>query len=76
MNIYANINCIMGQLMSSEEELAELKKTAGCVMYDAMVEGGAVPDLAVVHPLLLANQNEDPVSQTSLQEHLKQVNIF
>ncbi|XP_027863594.1 uncharacterized protein LOC114138491 [Xiphophorus couchianus] len=73
MNIYANINCIMGQLMSSEEELAELKKTAGCVMYDAMVEGGAVPDLAVVHPLLLANQNEDPVSQTSLQEHLKQI---
>ncbi|KAM4729335.1 uncharacterized protein FYW61_009940 isoform 2-T6 [Anableps anableps] len=63
----------MGQLISSEEELTELKKTAGCVIYDAMVEGGAVPDLAVVHPLLLANQNDDSVSQACLQQHLKQI---
>ncbi|XP_043992215.1 uncharacterized protein LOC122842432 isoform X2 [Gambusia affinis] len=73
MDICANVNCIMGQLMSSEEELTELKKTAGSVMYDAMVEEEAVPDLAVVHPLLLANQNEVSVSQASLQEHLKQI---
>ncbi|XP_054886035.1 uncharacterized protein LOC129360020 isoform X2 [Poeciliopsis prolifica] len=73
MNIYANINGIMGQFMSSEKELAELKTTAGSVLYGAMLEEGAVPDLAVVHPLLLANQNEDSVSQASLQEHLKQI---
>lgn len=63
----------MGQLMSNEAEAAELKKTAGCVIYDAMVEGGAAPDLAVVHPVLLANQNEDSGSQACLQAHLKQI---
>ncbi|XP_015251426.1 PREDICTED: uncharacterized protein LOC107098318 isoform X2 [Cyprinodon variegatus] len=59
----------MGQLMSSEEELAELKETVGFVIYDAMVEQGAVPDLSVVHPLLLANQNEEYV----FQEHLLEI---
>ncbi|MEQ2176277.1 hypothetical protein GOODEAATRI_026410 [Goodea atripinnis] len=63
----------MGQLISSEEELADLKKTVGFVIYDAMVEGGATPDLSVVHPLLLANQNEDSVSQAYLHEHLQQI---
>ncbi|XP_038156503.1 uncharacterized protein LOC119793397 isoform X2 [Cyprinodon tularosa] len=59
----------MGQLMSSEGELAELKETVGFVIYDAMVEQGAVPDLSVVHPLLLANQNEEYV----FQEHLLEI---
>ncbi|XP_012707943.2 uncharacterized protein LOC105917629 [Fundulus heteroclitus] len=63
----------MGQLVSSEEELAEVKKAVGHVIYDAMLEGGAVPDLTVAHPLLLANHNEGSVSQTSLQEHLQQI---
>ncbi|MEQ2308548.1 hypothetical protein AMECASPLE_029273 [Ameca splendens] len=63
----------MGQLISSEEELADLKKTVGFVIYDAMVEGGATPDISVVPPLLLANQNEDSVSQAYLHEHLQQI---
>ncbi|KAK5621567.1 hypothetical protein CRENBAI_000306 [Crenichthys baileyi] len=63
----------MGQLISSEEELADLKKTVGFVIYDAMVEGGATPDLSVVHPLLLTNQNEDSVSQACLHEYLQQI---
>ncbi|XP_015251427.1 PREDICTED: uncharacterized protein LOC107098318 isoform X3 [Cyprinodon variegatus] len=62
----------MGQLMSSEEELAELKETVGFVIYDAMVEQGAVPDLSVVHPLLLANQNEEYV----FQEHLLEQRVW
>ncbi|KAF7220269.1 uncharacterized protein [Nothobranchius furzeri] len=63
----------MGQLFSSEEELSLLKEALGSVMYEAMLEGGAVPDLGVVHPLILANQNEDSASQPRLQAHLQQL---
>ncbi|XP_028279363.1 uncharacterized protein LOC114447343 [Parambassis ranga] len=63
----------MGQLFSSEEEVSQMKDAAGSLLYDAMLEGGAVPDLRVVHPLLLANQNENVVSQAGLQEQLQQL---
>uniref|UniRef100_A0A1A7WFM4 Uncharacterized protein n=2 Tax=Iconisemion striatum TaxID=60296 RepID=A0A1A7WFM4_9TELE len=63
----------MGQLFSSEEELSLLKEALGSVIYEAMLEGGAVADLGVVHPLLLANQNEDSASQPRLQAHLQQL---
>lgn len=62
----------MGQLLSSEQ-LPQLKEALGSVIYDAMLEGDAVPDLRVVHPLLLTNQNENADSQTRLQERLQQV---
>ncbi|XP_069000384.1 uncharacterized protein [Embiotoca jacksoni] len=67
------INAIMGQLLSSEEQLSQTKDAVGSVLYDAMLEGGAVPDLAVVHPLLLANQGDSCVSQARLQEQLQQL---
>ncbi|XP_072246435.1 uncharacterized protein [Leuresthes tenuis] len=63
----------MGQLFSTEEEISQLKDAVGSVLYDAMSEGGAVPDLGVVHPLLLANHDESFVSQARLQEQLKQL---
>ncbi|XP_013873028.1 uncharacterized protein LOC106523974 [Austrofundulus limnaeus] len=63
----------MGQLLSSEEQLPQLKEALGSVIYDAMLEGDAVPDLRVVHPLLLTNQNDNADSQTRLQEHLQQL---
>ncbi|XP_017283838.1 uncharacterized protein LOC108243109 [Kryptolebias marmoratus] len=63
----------MGQLLSSEEQLPQMKEALGSVIHDAMLEGGAVPDLRVVHPLLLANQKENAVSQARLQEHLQQL---
>lgn len=64
----------MGQLFSSEEELSQAKDAIGALLYDAMLEGGAVPDLGVVHPLLLANHDDSSVSQDGLQEQLHQVN--
>ncbi|XP_034754768.1 uncharacterized protein LOC117960743 isoform X2 [Etheostoma cragini] len=64
----------MGQLFSSEEELSQVKDAIGSLLYDAMLEGDAVPVLGVVHPLLLANHNESLDSQTaSLQEHLQKL---
>ncbi|KAK5908777.1 hypothetical protein CgunFtcFv8_016807 [Champsocephalus gunnari] len=57
----------MGQLFSSEEQLSQVKDAMGFVLYDAMLEGGAVPDLGVVHPLLLSNHG------AGLQEQLKQL---
>ncbi|KAM9345367.1 uncharacterized protein ABDE67_014233 [Symphorus nematophorus] len=38
-----------------------------------MLEGGAVPDLKVIHPLLLANHNESFDSRAGLQEQLRQL---
>ncbi|XP_019743647.1 uncharacterized protein LOC109526663 [Hippocampus comes] len=46
----------MGQLLSSEEELSRVKWAIGNLLYRTMLEGGAVPNLSVVHPLLLANE--------------------
>ncbi|XP_023130371.2 uncharacterized protein LOC111571451 [Amphiprion ocellaris] len=63
----------MGQLFSSEEELSQAKDAIGSILYDAMLEGGAIPDLGVVHPVLLANHNEGFATQASLQEQLKQL---
>ncbi|XP_008290416.1 uncharacterized protein LOC103364904 [Stegastes partitus] len=63
----------MGQLFSSEEELSQAKDAIGSLLYDAMLEGGAVPDLGVVHPVLLTNQTESAASQASLQEQLQQL---
>lgn len=64
----------MGQLFSTKEELSQLKEAVGSVLYDAMLEGGAVPNLRVVHPVLLASQNESFDSGSRLQEQLQQVN--
>ncbi|XP_026164294.1 uncharacterized protein LOC113131366 isoform X2 [Mastacembelus armatus] len=63
----------MGQLLSSEEELSQMKDAIGSLLYNTMLEGGAVPDLSVVHPLLLANHNESFESRASLQEQLQQL---
>ncbi|XP_054456542.1 uncharacterized protein LOC129092574 isoform X2 [Anoplopoma fimbria] len=63
----------MGQLFSAEEELSEARDAIGSLLYDAMVEGGAVHDLGVVHPLLLTNQDESLDSRARLQEQLKQL---
>lgn len=63
----------MGQVFSTEEELSRAKETIGSLLYDAMLEGGAVPDLGVVHPLLLTNRDESPDSRDRLQEQLQQV---
>ncbi|XP_041803954.1 uncharacterized protein LOC121614209 isoform X2 [Chelmon rostratus] len=63
----------MGQLVSSEEELSQVKAAIGSLLYDAMLEGGAVPELGVVHPLLLANHDESSDSQARLQEQLQQL---
>ncbi|XP_047458122.1 uncharacterized protein LOC125018354 [Mugil cephalus] len=60
----------MGQLLSSEEDFSQVKDVIGSLLYDAMLEGGAVPELGVVHPLLLANHD---VSQAHLQEQLHQL---
>ncbi len=63
----------MGQVFSSEEELSQVKDAIGSLLYDAMLEEGAVPDLGVVHPLLLGNQDESIDSRARLQEQLQQV---
>lgn len=67
----------MGQVFSTEEELSHAKETIGSLLYDAMLEGGAVPDLGVVHPLLLTNRDESPDSRPDrLQEQLQQVHTI
>ncbi|XP_039856911.1 uncharacterized protein LOC120714638 isoform X1 [Simochromis diagramma] len=63
----------MGQLFSTEEEISQVKDAIGSLLYDAMLEGGAVPDLGVVHPLLLASHDDSSVSQDRLQEQLQQL---
>lgn len=66
----------MGQVFSTETELSQLKEAVGAVLYDAMLEGDAVPDLGVVHPLLLARQDESINPGSHLQEHLHRVTRF
>ncbi|KAF7655028.1 hypothetical protein LDENG_00061730 [Lucifuga dentata] len=63
----------MGQLFSSEEELSQAKEAIGSLLHNAMLEGGAIPDLGVIHPLLLPNQNESLDSRTRLQVQLQQL---
>lgn len=66
----------MGQVLSTENEVSQLKEAVGSVLYDAMLEGDAVPDLGVVHPLLLAGQDESVIPGSHLQEQLRHVNRF
>ncbi|XP_061767269.1 uncharacterized protein LOC133559476 [Nerophis ophidion] len=61
----------MGQLLSSEEDLSKVKQAVGSLLYQRMLEGGAIPELGVVHPLLLTSQDED--SKSRLQEELLQL---
>ncbi|CAN9499581.1 unnamed protein product [Ophioblennius macclurei] len=63
----------MGQLFSSGEELSRVEEALGSLLYDAMLEGGAVPDLKVVHPRLLTDHEGDSASRDRLQEQLKQL---
>ncbi|XP_024916439.1 uncharacterized protein LOC112487811 isoform X2 [Cynoglossus semilaevis] len=63
----------MGQLFSSDEDYTQAQDAVGSILYDAMLEAGAVPDLGVVHPLLSANQDGSSDSQARLQEQLKQM---
>ncbi|KAM6922923.1 uncharacterized protein PEZ65_011224 isoform 2-T2 [Lycodopsis pacificus] len=63
----------MGQLFSSEEELRQVTAAMGSFLYDAMLGGGAVPDLGVSHPLLLTNYDESLDSRARLQKHLRQL---
>ncbi|XP_068588000.1 uncharacterized protein [Cebidichthys violaceus] len=63
----------MGQLFSSEEELSQLKDAMGSLLYDAMLGGGAVPDLGISHPLPLTNHDESLDSRARLQKHLQQL---
>ncbi|XP_068597640.1 uncharacterized protein [Brachionichthys hirsutus] len=65
----------MGQLFSSGEELRQARAAIGSLLYEAMLEGGAVPDIGVVHPLLLANHDERFDSGAYLQAQLKQVQL-
>lgn len=66
----------MGQVFSTEEELSEAKEAIGSLLYDVMLEGGAVPELRVVHPLLLTNHSEGSESRDRLQEQLQQVHTI
>ncbi|XP_049592886.1 uncharacterized protein [Syngnathus scovelli] len=50
----------MGQPLSLEEKIPGVKHAIGNLLYRTMLEGGGVPNLRVVNPLLLANHNEDP----------------
>lgn len=63
----------MGQVFSTEEELSQAMETIGSLLYDVMLEGGAVPELSVVHPLLLTNHKEGSESRDRLQEPLQQL---
>ncbi|KAM9848163.1 uncharacterized protein ACBR49_009445 isoform 1-T2 [Aulostomus maculatus] len=65
----------MGQLFSSEEEFSHLKDAVGSLLYRAMLEGGAVPNLGVVHPLLLASHDEDADSGACLREQLQKLQV-
>lgn len=64
----------MGQLFSSEEDLSDVKASIDYLLYKAMLDGGAVPNLEVVHPRFLVSQDENVDSRSSLQQQLQQVN--
>ncbi|CAL1577929.1 unnamed protein product [Knipowitschia caucasica] len=61
----------MGQLFSSEEELSHAQDVLGEVLFSFMLDAGAVPNLRVVHPLLLANDTQG--SGPSIQEQMLQL---
>ncbi|KAJ0066949.1 hypothetical protein NL108_006194 [Boleophthalmus pectinirostris] len=63
----------MGQLFSSEEELSQFQEVIGAILFDAMLDAGAVPNLRVVHPLLLANYSEGSQTGPSIQEQMHQL---
>lgn len=50
-----------------------MKDAVGSLLFNAMLEAGAVPHLGVVHPLLLANPSESSDSRARLQEQLQQL---
>lgn len=58
----------MGQLFSSEEELTQAQDVIGAVLYNAMLEAGAVPNLSVIHPLLLSSHSSGPTIQEQMQQ--------
>lgn len=66
----------MGLVFSTEEELSQLKETIGSLLYNAMLEAGAVPDLSVINRFLLGNHNQSHDSQTRLQQQLQQVSTI
>lgn len=77
INFYlVSSHIIMGQVLSTENDVSQLKEAVGSVLYDAMLEGDAVPDLGVVHPLLLASRDESINPGSHLQEQLRHVNRF
>lgn len=61
----------MGQLLSSSEEQFEAQSAIGSLLYNAMLEAGALPDLGVDHSFLANPENRD--SQAHIQEHLRQL---
>ncbi|XP_028324963.1 uncharacterized protein LOC114477084 isoform X2 [Gouania willdenowi] len=63
----------MGQLLSSEEEFIQVKEAVGSLLFNAMSEGGAIPDVTVLHPFLLTNLNQGLASQDRLQQQLQQL---
>ena len=77
LSLHTHTNAItditMGQLLSAEEDSSQVERRIGSVLYDAMLAGGAVPELEVVHPVPLANQDEGFESRARLQELLQQV---
>lgn len=64
---------IMGQLFSTEEELSQVRDVIGAFLYDAMLDAGAVPNLRVVHPRLLASDSDGSQSGPSMQEQMQQL---
>ncbi|XP_039995641.1 uncharacterized protein LOC120796668 [Xiphias gladius] len=70
---HADAKLNMGQVFSSEGARPHVRDEVGSVLYEAMLEGGAVPDLGVVHPLLLASHDECFDPRSRLQEQLQQL---
>lgn len=66
----------MGQVFSTETEHSQLKEAIGSALYDAMLQGEAVPDLGVVHPVFLAGQDGSSHPGSHLQQQLRHVKIF
>lgn len=63
----------MGQLFSNEEELSRARDIIGSLLYNAMLEAGAVPNLRVAHPLLLGNENDGPSIQLQMLQLQKDI---
>ncbi|XP_067092582.1 uncharacterized protein [Osmerus mordax] len=61
----------MGQLVSSAGERSEAQSALGSLLYNAMLEQGALPDLGVDHSFL--GNPESKESQAHLQAHLQEL---